>query len=334
MIYLSNFFARKVEAVSRQIEESRGSNKNPIITCGYFLNQKILSFQDIKDNIWVFPKWLYPFVAFIVVILTKSDIHLFEDEPSWWRLTALNIRKRSIYVSLFKDIDENLIKYINKIKYITTIVVEDEISYRLIQQYLENKNIEVKLIYPSPLWKHKFTEGISTNHLLFASWNSGTLDELYERGICDLLTIVEKSDAICTIVLRDNEIKELNSLINKKKITKKVNLLKPSDIDELKTAYELCNYTVMIPRAPVMKYTPNSIIDGLVFGKLCIISDNLRFSQTVREYGLGIVTSAPVENIIFPDREKYAKLMRSCFNWSITNIKYPYSDAIKEVYSK
>lgn len=337
MIYLVNFFVRNTEAISRQVEEARATKKDPIITCCYFLNQKPLRFEDIKDNIWIFPKWLYPVVAFIILIISKSDVHIFEDEPSTWRLIALNFRKRKIFVSLFKDINEPLVKYLNKFNFISTIIVEDEISKEFVAERLRKK-IPLMLVYPPSLWpasKKPKTQFNKNNHLLFASWNGGTKETIIERGIGDLSNLVKKTGCSCTIILRDHETKYLTTLIENMGLKNNINLLYPENIKQVKNAYSQANYVVLIPRKPVMKYTPNSIIDGLCLGKPCIITDCLRFSSTVTLKNLGLVFDRDnIESFKFPTKNTYQCMIEKCCKWSQKNIPCNYKKVFKRIYAK
>ncbi len=121
MIYFSNFFARRIEAVSRQLESARGESGNPIITCKLYFNQGSLRWVDVKDNIWVFPCWLFPLVYILVMFFSSADIHYFEDEPSRVRKFLFNFRKRNLYISLFKEPDKNLLDYLGSLKYLRAI---------------------------------------------------------------------------------------------------------------------------------------------------------------------------------------------------------------------
>lgn len=337
MIYLVNFFVRNIEAISRQIEEARATTKDPIITCCYFLNQKPLRFKDIKDNIWIFPRWLYPIVAFIILIISKSDVHIFEDEPSVWRLIALNSRKRKIFVSLFKDINELLVKHLNKLNFINTITVEDEISREFIVKRLRSK-VTLILVYPPALWpvsKKLETQFNNSNHLLFASWNGGTKETIIERGIEDLLNLIKKTSCSCTIILRDHETKYLTTLIENMGLKDNINLLYPENIKQIKTAYIHTNYVILIPRKPVMKYVPNSIIDGLCLGKPCIITDCLRFSSTVSLKHLGLVFNRNyLESFEFPTKNMYQKMTKKCLKWSQKNTPNNYKEVFEKIYAE
>ena len=333
MIYLVNFFARKIEAISRQVEEARQDKKDPIITCCYFLGQKPLNIKDIKDNIWIFPKKIYPIVAFIVIVLTNCDIHIFEDEPSIWRKISLNFRKRKIYVSLFKDINKSLINYLNKIKFINLITVEDEDSFIYISKNLKNKNIKVKLLYPSPLWVPKPTTTIDNNHLLFASWNGGSKQDLIDRGIYDLLFLVKQTKSTCSIVIRDNETDFLKKLIKKHKLDRFIKIVNPTNYKSLKEEFEKANYVVLIPRKAIMKYVPNSLIDGLSLGKPCIISKKLRFCNTVIKNKIGLFFSyKEIKSFKLLSLENYKIMSFQCTNWSKKNLFYSYKKNICKLY--
>ncbi len=334
MIYLSNFFARHIEAVSKQVEDARGSKTHPIVTCCYFLGQKPLQIKDIKDNIWIFPQKIYPLIASLVLLFTKSDIHYFEDEPSAWRLFFLNLRERNIYVSLFKDIDQKLVQYLNKIKNLKSISVEDEKSEKIVRKYLENKKVGIHLQYPSPLWKPKIQKSPENIHLIFASWNGGDKATLDQRGITDLLTLVKSKKVTCTIILRDDDIDFVKSQIKINNIGNLVNLVKPKNFEELREEFKKAAYVVLIPREAVMKYVPNSIIDGLSMGKPCLISKSLRFHKLVEQENLGLVFEpAKISSFSFPPKDKYHSLSKKCYAWSLKNLDFPYSKSIAKIYN-
>lgn len=333
MIYLSNFFARKIEAISRQIEEVRTNKKDPIISCCYFLEQRPLSLNDIKDNIWVFPRWLYPFVAFLIVVFSRSDIHLFEDELSFWRLFACNLKKRNIYISLFKGINANLIGYLNKVKYIKAIIVEDEISRKVVINHLKSRKIRVFLKHPPSLWKSKNMQLFYGQRLLFASWNGGDVKSLKERGIYDLLRLVKDTLCTCVIILRDRQTTEISRIIKKLRIEHRIKLILPKNFRQLRQEFEKTNYVVVIPRKPVMKHVPNSIIDGLSLGKPCIISGCLRFSKTVRKQKIGLFFDyRKIGSFEFPSKSRFKSMSINCLRWAKENIFYSYSSYMKDVY--
>lgn len=333
MIYLTNFFARKIEAVSKQVEDSRSNKKDPIITCCYFLNQKPLRLMDIKDNIWIFPKRLYPIAAFLLLVFSKMDVHIFEDEPSTWRRISLNIRKRKLFISLFKDVNLSLISHINSINNVRCVIVEDERSMKFVKKNLSDKKIPVVLIYPPSLWKVQKTGCQKRINLLFASWNGGDKNTLIERGIYDLLYLVKRTPANCTIILRDNQTRDLYILLDQLGIRKKVRVVFPKNTAQLKNEFRKSHYVVLIPRKPVMKYVPNSIIDGLSLGKPCIISGSLRFAETVKKEKLGrFFDHKDINNFTFPSTNIYNKMSQKCLFWANNNISYPYSKSLSEVY--
>ena len=337
MIYLINFFARKIEAVSRQVELARKTSRDPIITCCYLLNQKPLRLKDIKDNIWIFPPWLYPIVTFIIVSLTKCDIHLFEDEPSWWRKVALNLRKRKIYVSLFKDINPKLIRFLNQIKNLKSVSVEEEVSKKFVEKLLKNKSIPVFLIYPPPLWKStdKKTTPKFGRHYLMASWNGGSLRSLRERGVVDLLNITKLTSGTCTIILRDSHVDQLVKILDKMRIKNKVNLILPKNFNQLKKEFLKANYVVNIPQKPTIKHTPNSLIDGIAIGKPVIISNCLRFSDTVKDKRIGIVLNKRnIKNVKVFSRNMYRQISKECSIWARTNLSESYKAKISRMYVK
>ncbi len=333
MIYLTNFFARRIEAVSKQVEDSRLSKNDPIVTCCYFLNQKPLRLADIKDNIWIFPKWLYPFATLLILTFSKADVHVFEDESSVWRRVSLNFRKRKVFISLFKDVNLSLIGHINSLKNVRAVIVEDEKSMKFVKKHLFNKRIPVILKYPSSLWKVQKTSVPEGTNLLFASWNGGDKKTLIERGIYDLLNLVRNSTATCTIILRDHQTQDLSRLIDDFGIAKKVRIVYPENTTQLRNEFEKSHFVVIIPRKPVMKYVPNSIIDGLSLGKPCIISGSLRFANTVKKEKLGIFFSyKDQKNLTFPSKKGYERMSQKCLNWATLNISHPYSKSLSEMY--
>jgi len=332
MIYLSNFFARGVEAVSIQVEAARLSPKDPIISCGYFLDQKILSLSDIKDNIWIFPKWLFPLVSTLVISFSRQGIHYFEDEPSSIKKILLNLRCRPVYISLFKDVTPALINYLKGLHFLEGVTVETaELEARLKR---ELPNVNVLRALPQPLWDD--TKVNDPDHtFVFASWNGGSKIALHERGVVNILKLCKAKALSCVIVLRDGQIGQLKKYIKGMGLGTQIKLLSPGSKVEVCKAFNAAEYVIMLPEKPVMKGVPNSVIDGLALGKPCLISSCLGFAKEVKNDHMGIVwdTNMPVSHIRLPDHDGYKKLQSAGRQWVDKNIR-PYKLVMKELYEK
>jgi glycosyltransferase involved in cell wall biosynthesis len=141
----------------------------------------------------------------------------------------------------------------------------------------------------SPTYNHKHYNSKQIN-LLFASWNRGSYQRLHERGLlyCIDLLIVNPSTHL-NILLRDNQTSEFINIITQHKLTDRINLININNIEHLSEIYSSTDYVIFTPTKRVTKDIPNSIIDGYMHGKPCIISNILDFKDIVKSSKLGIV---------------------------------------------
>ena len=77
MIIVNDFFKRRKEAVSNQMELISKANDCEIVAATRFMNQKPLQEEDLKDKIYVYRPFIYPFMLIKHIIISSDIIHLF-----------------------------------------------------------------------------------------------------------------------------------------------------------------------------------------------------------------------------------------------------------------
>ena len=90
MIIINDFFKRRKEAVSNQMELIAKDNDCEIVAATRFMNQKPLQEDELKDKIYVYSPLVYPFQIIKHLKNSEGPIHIFEEEPSKFKETVFN----------------------------------------------------------------------------------------------------------------------------------------------------------------------------------------------------------------------------------------------------
>ncbi len=296
MIIINDFFARNVEAVSYQMElclKAIGEDSK-IVGAKTFFNQKILSQEDIKDNIYIYPfKSFYKNLKLELSSSTDNRVFIFEEEPSKEKLDIINESNKDVYIFMYRQPFKGYIEYIKKYKRLKKVFVEMDSHKQIL---LENgfKNEDIVVAYtPSRFEKSRNKKKFNPNKitLLFASWNNDDkIDTCYIRGLFWLVDCVEKYKNIeLRIILRDNNTKVFKEYVKAKNVNNRVKLLKIKNMHELKNEFDNADLVVYFLLMQIIKDVPNSLIDGIMRGKPVIMTDVLSFSNEVKRHNLGIV---------------------------------------------
>jgi len=292
MIYICNFFVNKKEAVSNQIELLRRQTNARLFAAGIFMGQKHLDPSDIQDGKMILPEEIYNLLLPKVIAQSTEGIHYFEEEPDDSRVEYFNNSKSNLYISMYRrptlDYAEHLKKYTNLKK----VFVELEEHANVLKTHGIDEEKIIVAHTPGLFQPIKNTKTFDPNNIniVFASWNDGTQEALEDRGLLFLLEILRKNPNISlTIPLRDNNTGLFEEYIHNFGLTNRVNLFSPKDRDELVEMYKNCDFVVFTTKKRVTKDVPNSIIDGILCGKPCIVSKTIDYSKTVEKNNIGIV---------------------------------------------
>lgn len=293
MIYICDFFVNNKEAVSNQIKALSESVKGKIFSSGIFLGQKNLQWEDIKNNRYILPSFLYKIALPFVILFSREPIHYFEEEPSLFRRLCFNsfMGRRPLYITMYRRPADDYVKHIIKYRNLRKTFVEVAAHKKI----LSDGGVEASKIgvfrTPSIFRREKNSKPFSKNdiHIVFASWNSKEKGHLEDRGIVSLLSAIVGTKHHLTIVLRDSGIDELQALIKNMGVESNVEIVSPKNREELLDIYRSSDFVAFVPRKRVTKDIPNSIIDGLMVGKPAIVSSIIDVAQIIREEELGIV---------------------------------------------
>lgn len=338
MLIINDFFTRRKEAVSNQMELVLKSSENnsKIITATRFMNQKSMQDDELKDNIFVYHPAIYPFAVIKNLISTKGMVHLFQEEPSLFKKTLLNLTKRPLYISLYRRPTIEECKHLKKYKYLKGIFVE-------LQQHKEiliNNGFDKSKIFITPT-PSKFNRESNNKkyipseiNILFASWNMAEGKPLYDRGLVYLLELLKNNlNLSLSVVLRDNNTSQFEEMINEYGLNNRVKLLDVFDDLELEQIFKDADYVSFPAQKRIVKDVPNSLIDGLCKGKPVIISNVLDFSNVVEKNKIGFVVNDNNGNLnLNLNEEEYKKLSENAFNYSKIHTNNNYVNKIKYGY--
>ena len=336
MIIVNDFFKRRKEAVSNQMELISKANDCEIVAATRFMNQKPLQEEDLKDKIYVYRPFIYPFMLIKHIINTSGIIHLFEEEPSIFKEILFNKSKRDLFISLYRMPTNKECIHLKRYKYLKGIFVELELHKQKLLKYGFNENN----IYLTPT-PTKFTRRFSDKkynpknvRILFASWNMAEGKPLYDRGLIYLLDMLVKNKYLnLTVILRDNNTSEFIKEISERNLINRVELIDVFDDKHLEEIFEETDFVAFPAQKRIVKDVPNSLIDGLCKGKPIIISDILNFSNIVKDNNIGIVVKA-IDDVINLNisKEEYNKLSNNAFKYSKVHSKSNYIKVIREGY--
>ena len=136
MIIINDFFVRYKEAVSNQMELLLKKTDAKIISATRFMNQKPFQKNDRKDKIFIYPPMIYYLIAIKELLFHSNEIvHIFEEEPCWWKRMILNINNNKVFVSMYRRPDEKYAKHVKKYHNLCKIFVELEEHKKILEQY-------------------------------------------------------------------------------------------------------------------------------------------------------------------------------------------------------
>lgn len=291
MLIVNDFFKRKKEAVSNQMETLHNKTGGKIITATRFMKQKSFQKEDRKDNIFIYPPFIYHIVLWINVLFSKDDIHIFEEEPQLEKRILFNLTKKNLYVSMYREPFLEYAEHLKKYKNLKAVYVEmDEHKEKLIEYGLDKDIIHVTYT-PAKVSRKKNEKKYNKKNinLLFASWNNAEGDPLKERGLIYLLDfLVLNKYTNLTVLLRDDKTKSFIDEVSKRNLNDRVRLVDVKE-EDLETEFDNADYVVYAIQKKLTKDVPNSLIDGLNRGKPLILSTVFGLSRVVEKEKVGIV---------------------------------------------
>lgn len=109
-------FLKEKEAVSNQMEALLNKTDGKIISATRFMKQKAMQRNDRKDKIYIYNPIVYQLIMTLNVLLSKDDIHIFEEEPNIYKEYLFNFSKKNIYVSMYRKPYPKYIQHLKNIK--------------------------------------------------------------------------------------------------------------------------------------------------------------------------------------------------------------------------
>lgn len=295
MLYVSDFFTRHKEAVSNQLELLASHKSGQIVAATRFMNQKAFSRSELKDGIYIVPPFLYPAALAISLLTSRTPVHVFEEESFGWKRFLLNLSGRPLYISLYRRPEIEHIEHLRKYKHLKKIFVELPVHKELLIGHGFDANRIALTSTPSKLSRRRSSKQFDPSdvNIVFASWNTSEANALHDRGVLYLIDLLAKNpEYSVTIPLRDSHTDELWQAAKSKGVANRINLLDISNTKELEEMFDRCDFVAFVAQDRVVKDVPNSIIDGLVYGKPAIVSDVLDFCTVVAQNRIGYVIKA------------------------------------------
>ena len=335
MLIINDFFKRYKEAVSNQMEYLHQRTGGKIITATRFMNQKAFQKKDRKDNIYVYPPVLYRILLIFNILLSRDDIHVFEEEPSFYKRILCNLSRRKIYVSMYREPYKKYADHLKKYNKLCGVFVEDDYhKQKLIDYGIPEHLINISYT-PAKLPRKKNDKPLDISHinLLFASWNTAEGDPLYERGLIYLLDLLLiNQNFYLTVLLRDSNTKQFIYEIKTRNLEDRVTLLDVSE-EKLLQEFDKCNFVVYPIQKKITKDIPNSLIDGIARGKPVILSTIFGFARTVYNENLGYVIEPNTKPFVINiDENEYKKMSENAYLVSEKYTKKMYVDSIVKNY--
>lgn len=327
MLIVNDFFKRRKEAVSNQMEALLTITNGKIITATRFMKQKSFQKEDRKDNIFVYPPLIYHIMLYLNILLSKNDVHIFEEEPQLEKRLLFNMFNKDVYVSMYREPFEKYAMHLKKYKNLRAVYVEmDTHKEKLINYGIDENKIHVT--YTPAKVTRKSNEKLfdpSNINLLFASWNNKEGNPLYERGLVYILDLLVKNPNMnLTVLLRDNKTKEFQQMILDRNLKKRVRMIDVTE-EELENEFDKTDFVIFTIQKKLTKDVPNSLIDGISRGKPLIMTDVFGFSEIVKKEKIGIVikpNTKPIKFDITP--EQYNEMSKKAYEVSkkYTNENY------------
>ena len=337
MIVVNDFFKRKKEAVSNQMELVKNIFNCKIISATRFMNQKTFQKEDRSDNIYIYHPFIYHIILFFNMFSKDKDIHIFEEEPQLEKRMLFNLFNKNIYVSMYREPFLEYAEHLKRYKNLKAVYVEmDEHKEKLIEYGIDRKIIHVTYT-PAKISRKRNNKVYDSKHvnLLYASWNNREGNPLYERGLVYLLELLElNKNLYLTVLLRDNDTKEFIKMINEKKLSSRVQLLDIQE-EELDRVFDNCDFVVYPIQKKLTKDVPNSLIDGLSRGKPILLSTIFGFAKVAKKNNVGIIIEPNTKPFKFNINEKeYQKLSDNAFSLSKKYTAKKYQKVIIKNYEK
>lgn len=331
MIIINDFFKRKKEAVSNQMELLLNATGGKIITATRFMNQKSFQKEDRKDKIYIYPPVIYHIVLFFSMIFTRDDIHIFEEEPQLEKRFLFNTFNKNVYVSMYRQPFKKYAEHLKKYKNLKGVFVELENHKKELTSYGINEKIIHISPTPAKIPRKENRKKYDPNDvkLLFASWNNKEGNPLYERGLVYILDLLEKNPTFSlTILLRDNCTKEFIQILNNRNLFNRVELLDIRE-EDLIQAFDSSDYVIFAIQKKLTKDVPNSLIDGLSRGKPIILTDIFGLSDIVKLTNSGIIIKPNSKAIrLNITKQDYEKMSKNAYTLSENYTARKYVDSI------
>jgi hypothetical protein len=144
--------------------------------------------------------------------------------------------------------------------------------------------------------------------------------------LLDLL--VKNPECSLTIPLRDTKTAEFWEIAHHKGVSDRVKLITINRPEELDTLFDNSDFVSFVAQDRVAKDVPNSLIDGLSYGKPVIISDVLDFWTVVDEHAIGYtIKSGTKAKRLKVTGEEYAAMSKRAYAYSKRHIPAIYQGA-------
>lgn len=334
MLIINDFFKRKKEAVSMQMELIKTATNGKIISATRFMKQKSFDKEDRRDNIYIYPPFLYQLIMTLNLIKGNEDVHIFEEEPNRYKRFLLNLRKRNLYVSMYREPFFEYIEHIKKYKYLKKIFVESPLHKNIMVKHGFDETKIIVSLTPAKIRRKKSSKKYDEKkvNLLFASWNNKEGNPLQERGLIYLLDLLVLNPHLqLTVLLRDDRTKVFKEEIKKRKLIKRVKLVDVLEKD-LEKEFDNSDFVVYPIQKKITKDIPNSLIDGLSRGKPIILSTIFGLSKLVTDKEAIIIepNTKPIKLQI--SSKIYKNMSDRAFRFSAEYTKEKYVESVLENY--
>ena len=319
MLYISDFYKENKEAVSNQIRILQEKNNGYLLAASVFLDQRILHPDDLSKNKIILTESSYESSLSALIPAFDLGIHYFEEEPNPKRVKLFNSSTSPLFISMYRRPDKTYCEHLLQYKNLKKVFVELESHQKIM---IENQIPQEKIIIcPTPSLfdvSQKVEKKFNPNNinLLFGSWNGGDMQSLTERGLIYLLKLLQKNKTTkLHILARDNNTELFLQIAKETEVSSQIQIYyNIENKKDLKKVFDKIDIVVFCMPKKVTKDVPNSIIDGIILGKTCIITDKVDFAQIVKEKKLGVVINNfedPIDlNLEFG--EKYYEYQKNC----------------------
>lgn len=331
MLYVSDFFARHREAVSNQVELLIKSQQGHLVAATRFMGEKPMRKLDRQDGIYIVPAFVYPVALAIALLTSRAPVHAFEEESFPWKRFLFNLSRRPLYVSLYRRPELDHIEYLRTYRHLKGIFVELDIhKSALVEAGFAPEMIKVTPT-PAKLKRRKSSRQYNPRsiNIAFASWNNSEENALYNRGLIYLLDLMVSNPEIhLDIALRDSDTREFVQHAETRGVMNRVRLLNIQTTKELERLFDEADFVAFVAQDRVVKDVPNSLIDGLSFGKPVIISDVLDFWTTVDKHKIGLVVKRqePTGRFSVSPR-RYRAMSQQAYKYSAKHTQDAYQEA-------